>query len=226
MILSDFPIVTFEDIDLSHVEGVLIDLDDTLYLYDPCHLAALRACFAHHNFGLPFPAYQERYRAARSTVTRLLEPQGACRSRLFAFMALAEAEADKLPRGYKLAYDLDEIYWSTFIDTMKPDPDAFIFLKRCLEKQIPVCVVTDMTALVQIRKILQLEISSYVNALVTSEEVGAEKPDTRMFTVAAGKLGVPLKKCLMLGDSVEKDVKGAILSVCKGYLIRLNDNTL
>lgn len=210
---------SFESIELDGVEGVLLDLDDTLYCYAPCHIAALRACFARHDFGLSFPEFRVHYRAARDAVTRTLQSQGACRSRLFAFMKMAEVAA--IPSSYELAFALDEIYWSTFIAIMEPHPRALEFLKRCSQAKVPTCIVTDMTAHIQIRKIARLGIAPHINCLVTSEEVGVEKPDQAMFATAVSKLGVRADRCLMLGDNVEKDVEGAILLGITAHLICL-----
>jgi len=211
----------FDHIDLTGVKGVLIDLDDTLYRYEPCHDAGLATCFEHHTFGLSVQAFQTRYRAARDLVSRTLAPQGASRSRLFAFMAMAE-EANT-PQGYALAFQLDEIYWKTFIDAMVMDLGALAFLTRCSDAKIKTCIVTDMTAHIQIRKIAQLGVGPYIDRLVTSEEVGAEKPNCHMFWTAAQKLGISVNACIMLGDSAKKDVEGAMMAGMTGYLIKLSE---
>ena len=197
----------FKNVNPADFNGICLDLDNTLYHYAPCHDAAIRACFEHHDFNLSFYNFRSSYRAARNLVTQSLAPQASCRSRLFAFQKLAE-DAGK-STAYDLAYALDEIYWAKFIDTMTPDPHALAFVKECALLKVPTCIVTDMTAGIQIRKILRLGIAPYITYLVTSEEVGVEKPDGRMFRKAAGKLGVGIESCLMLGDSFEKDVLGA-----------------
>jgi HAD superfamily hydrolase (TIGR01549 family) len=211
--------ICFADVDPSDFDGVLLDLDDTLYRYAPCHDAALLACFEYHDFGLSLADFRLQYRAARTAVTKALSPQAACRSRLFAFQTLVEAAG--VPAGYELAYALDETYWSRFIDTMTPDQQALAFVKRCAQLRVPTCIVTDMTAHVQIRKIARLGMGIYIPFLVTSEEVGAEKPDRRMFEAAAGKLGVRGERCLMLGDNLPKDVEGARAAGLTAHLISL-----
>ena len=126
------PLMNFQEIELCDVNAVLLDLDDTLYSYKPSHDAAILACFEFYNFGLSFPNYLKQYRAARDSVTRKLKPQGACRSRLFAFLMMAESY--EVQQGHQIAYALDEIYWSNFISRMKPDPHALEFLLRCVKE--------------------------------------------------------------------------------------------
>ena len=48
-----------------------------------------------------------------------------------------------------------------------------------------------------------------VDFLVTSEELGVEKPDPRLFALCAEKAGVPPKVCAFVGDSLEKDALAA-----------------
>jgi putative hydrolase of the HAD superfamily len=106
---------------------------------------------------------------------------------------------------------------------MAPDPQAFAFVRRCARLRVPTCIVTDMTTHIQIRKIARLGIAPYITHLVTSEEVGAEKPNRRMFETAVGKLGVEIERCLMLGDSLTKDVEGARAAGMTAHLIILSD---
>ncbi|MDA9781153.1 HAD family hydrolase [Amylibacter sp.] len=212
--------LNFSQINLNQIEGVLLDLDDTLYCYARCHDIALMSCFNKYSFKNTFSEFKLRYRAARNSVTAQLKPQGASRSRLFAFMLMAEESGIKF--SYSLAYELDEVYWSTFIESMYIDADAFAFLKSCKKLDIPTCIVTDMTAHVQIRKIRRLGIEDYITHFVSSEEVGAEKPDPRMFTTAVNKLGISSDKCIMIGDNYEKDVVGATKTGIKAHLICLN----
>ena len=211
--------VSFDDMDPKNFDGVLLDLDDTLYRYDPCNQAATRACFEHYDFNFSWVQFHRAYRSARTEVTKLLAPQAACRSRLFAFQAMAEKASIANP--YVVAITLEEIYWKHFIEMMNVDQKAFDFLVRCKRMQVPTCVVTDMTANIQIKKITRLGLNPYIDHLVTSEEVGAEKPDSRMFQRAASKLDAEVDRCLMIGDSKSKDVEGALAVGMTSQLISL-----
>ena len=213
------PPTRFADIAPEAFAGVLIDLDDTLYHYAPCHAQGLAAAHAADPLGLSVADFAARYRAARDVVTLRLAGQGACRSRLFAFQAMAEALA--LPQGFARALGLEAVYWQHFIAAMVPHPAAVGFLARCAAAGVPVCVVTDMTAAVQIRKLARLGLGDAVAHLVTSEEIGAEKPDPRLFRSALAKLGVAAERAVMLGDSPEKDVRGALACGIAAGLIDL-----
>ena len=45
--------------------------------------------------------------------------------------------------------------------------------------------------------------------MVSSEEAGMDKPHSSPFLLAAHKLEVLTKECIMVGDNIQKDIDGA-----------------
>lgn len=210
----------FPDIPIQQCSGVLIDLDDTLYGYDLRHKSALDDVHSTYFADFPKERFFTLYRSARNLVTKRLSPQGACRSRLLAFQYIFE-ELGK-DRPFVRAYEADCLYWNSFIQNMTCAPQALAFLERCKNAGLPVCVVSDMTTHVQIRKLEQLGLTGHIKYLVTSEEVGAEKPDPRMFREGMRKLGISRPQdTIMIGDSPSKDIQGAETLGIPAYLIDL-----
>ena len=212
--------VRFSDIDLARYDGVMIDLDDTLYRYATCNEHGVRAAYGLGLWPGPQDEFAKEYRRARTVVTERLHPQGACRSRLFAFQAMLEAR--HVGQAFVHALALDRAYWDSFLEMMTPDEGALAFLDRCNEAGKPVCVVTDMTARIQIEKLVRLGVQSRISCLVTSEEVGAEKPDPRMFDAALDKMRLERDAVLMLGDDYRKDILGANAVGIEARLIKLD----
>lgn len=216
------PTTSFDAIPLDGLRGVLIDLDNTLYNYDLAHEAGLSAAFDTCALGFAsYAGFAETYREARNSVIARLHPQSVCRSRFLAFQKMAEDTHQ--PFAYLFAAKLEAAYWTTLIGTSKPDARAFAFLERCHEAKLPVCIVSDMTAQIQERKIRHLGIEKLIAFLVTSEEVGAEKPDPRMFQTALTKLGATAKDVIMIGDNLETDIKGAEHLGIQPYWVNLTE---
>lgn len=216
--------ISFSEIDLTGVLGVLIDIDNTLYGYSFPHHQALTACYAafsHVSVSVSREDFFTRYRACRDAVTLRLTPQGACRSRLLAFQLLFEEWA--FPRAYALALTYDRLYWETFIGAMRLDPEAEVFLDRLKRAKIPVCAVSDMLASIQIEKLEALGVTDRLGFLVTSEEVGAEKPSPKMFQAGLEKLGISPNEAVMIGDDPHKDVAGAQALGIRAFTIRLGE---
>lgn len=70
-------------------------------------------------------------------------------------------------------------------------------------------VVTNGRTAKQRRKIEALNLQDLLGALLISEELGAAKPDERIFRAAAAKLALQPHECMFVGDNPEKDVWGA-----------------
>ena len=62
-------------------------------------------------------------------------------------------------------------------------------------------------------------LDDYMDAAVSSLETGAAKPAPRMFSTLFGLLGVSPADAVMVGDSVEDDVKGAFACGCPAILL-------
>lgn len=210
----------FSAIPLDTVKGVLIDLDNTLYEYEPAHQAGLKAAYDALPFEQNFDVFANEYRAARTVVTRDISPHGSCRSRILAFQALAERWS--VENRYSLALELETTYWTTFITHMAPHLEALAFLKKCQDQKVPVCIVSDMTTSIQIQKIQKLGVEKLITYLVTSEEIGVEKPNVRIFKAGLRKLDLKEEDVIMIGDHEDKDVKGALDMGIKAFHIQLN----
>lgn len=203
--------------EIAKYKCVLIDLDDTLYDYKSAHEIAISEVFQKQIIFKDFKEFKKNYRENRDLTTRELSPLATCRSRYLAFLKMAEEKSLSSP--FVIADKLDTLYWSFLIQNIKPFPDALDFLKFLKQKNIPVAIVSDMTTKIQIEKINKLGVSNLINFLVTSEDVGVEKPHPKIFETAMQKLNMSPKECIMIGDSFEKDIIGAQKLGIKSFLV-------
>jgi putative hydrolase of the HAD superfamily len=104
------------------------------------------------------------------------------------------------------AFKIYNIYWDTFLENIIPFDGIYDFLDKYKNK---ICLVTDLTAHIQYRKIEKLKLNKYINKVVTSEEAGREKPHPYMFISALEKLNLQKHEVCMIGDSFKKDIFGA-----------------
>ena len=88
------------------------------------------------------------------------------------------------------------------------------------KKNIPICCVTDLTAEIQFKKLSYLNLENHIKYIVTSEEVGIEKPHRKMFEKALEKLRLKSSQVIMIGDSLEKDISGAENIGITSYLVK------
>jgi putative hydrolase of the HAD superfamily len=86
--------------------------------------------------------------------------------------------------------------------------DAHPFLRDLRKRDMKVGLVSNATDLTR-RVLKNLEMDKYFDFVVLSAEVGARKPNKRIFTIAAKEAGASPSRCLFLGDKLAVDVKGA-----------------
>ncbi len=187
--------------------ALLLDLDDTLYAYAPCHKAGLDA-FRNTWVALGLGSHQNAelaYHQARTRVADQLPGQAASHLRLlYAQLALEDHLGTSSPR---LALVLSNAYWDAFLSAMRLEQGVLELLEWASAHQVPVAIVTDMTSELQLRKLVRLGIDPAINFVVSSEEVGIEKPSPEPFLRALQKLGTqPGPSIWMFGDSLERDI--------------------
>ena len=189
------------------IKAVIFDLDNTLYSYDNAHAAAFAALleYASAEFGLSHARFQALHAEASRVLTRRCGGGPAIHNRLIRFQIILELAG--LPIGSAPA--MADCYWHTLLDRMEPEPGAARTLEALRSAGLRIGVGTNMTADWQYEKLRRLSLLPLVDFLVTSEEIGAEKPDSRIFALCAEKAGAPLWDCAFVGDSLQKDAIAA-----------------
>lgn len=188
---------------------VLIDLDNTVYPYQQAHEAGLEgsAKVAEELLGITRQEFDDTYRTARAQIKRRLGPVASSHSRLLYFQRMLEQLGLGSQVGFAL--ELEQAYWSLFLEAAELRPQVPDFLDDLRLNGIPAVAVTDLTAAIQFRKMLVWQLDRYLDWIVTSEEVGADKPAAEMFELALAKLG-GIEGCVwMIGDNPEVDIVGA-----------------
>lgn len=87
--------------------------------------------------------------------------------------------------------------------------DAADALERLAESH-SMALVTNGAACLQREKLAASGLSERFEAVVVSADVGVAKPDSAIFERALSELGVRRDRAVMVGDSIAKDVDGAL----------------
>lgn len=211
--------IYFPDIDLKNVKGVLIDLDDTLYPFDRPEAEALKATYRQWKkiLNVSFEAFLDEYQEQWDESFDRLGRVPSAHHRFMIFLHLLEKR--KVPHAYLTAADMHNAFFKTVFSYMKADKKALCFLKQCHRLKIPVCLVTDLFAMVQIQKMKALKITQFVDFIVSNDEVGADKPHPNMFKAALEKMGLKAKDVIMVGDNPHKDIAGAAALGIRTYQV-------
>ncbi len=201
-------------------KGILLDLDNTLYEYTTPHNKGLNEVisYCYIRFNIPSEEIKTAYSLGRQKVHIELSETAASHNRLLYFQKMLEIL--KIP-PFKYALKLYNLYWDTFLNNMKLHDGVIDFLDKYKGK---ICIVSDLTAHIQYKKIQKLKIESYIHSIVTSEESGREKPHSYPFMLALQKLELTSDNVFMIGDSFKKDIVGALNMGIESFWI--NDNEI
>lgn len=178
------------------VEGVVLDIDDTLYL----ERDYVRSGFTEvgkwcvNNLGIAGVddrAWQLFLNGRRgTTITDVLLEHG---------ISAESAHA-------RSCIDLYRSHEPNIVLT----DDSAQLLANLRRGSTPTAIVTDGPALSQRRKIESLGLLDFVDRIVVTEEHGTSKPDPRVFQMAVSEWGLAPERLIYIADNPHKDFQGPI----------------
>jgi HAD superfamily hydrolase (TIGR01549 family) len=138
---------------------------------------------------------------------------------------------ERLLHGEISVEESREIRWQKFLDTVKEkNMDAItlanfysksyynaeravpgaIELLRSLKQGYKIGVISNNLFAEQLSKMKRIGVSEHIDIFAISEEVGAAKPEPLIFEIALKRGGVNAEEAVLIGDSWNNDVLGAM----------------
>jgi putative hydrolase of the HAD superfamily len=198
--------------------AALFDLDNTLYAYEPAHKAGTQAVRAKalSKIGIEGAEFDSAFLKARAEIKSQLGETASSHSRLLYSQRALEHLG--MRSQALLSLELEQTYWGSFLAASEPREGVYDFLDLLARAGIPRVIVTDLTAQIQLRKLVFLELDKRFEYVVTSEESGHDKPDGAGFDLAISKLNSGNRfaesrlqegSVWMIGDNVISDIEGS-----------------
>lgn len=187
------------------LRAVLFDLDDTLVDHESAAASAVLTWAAEYGvtdagavarWAAVSDVHYSRYQRRELTFAE----QRRERVREFLVVDIDDAEADDLFADYVRLY---EAGWSVF-------DDAVPALRRARAAGLAVAVLTNGDAEHQRFKLQKLGLAEELDLFVASSTLPAGKPDPRAFQHATAEIDVDPADAMMVGNSLEGDVLGAL----------------
>lgn len=192
------------------IKTVFFDIDNTLYNYDAMHEIGMKnlETYAKEKLNLEPSFMREHLEKVRKEIfSRLGNNNCAIHDRLIRFQCFLESLGISRP---SVAIEMYHAYWGSMLKAMKPEEGVAELLCALKNKGIKLGIGTDLTAYIQYEKLKSLGILDEFSYIVSSEEAGVEKPSKEFFDLCLQKAGCKPKECIFIGDSMKKDVEGAI----------------
>jgi putative hydrolase of the HAD superfamily len=110
-------------------------------------------------------------------------------------------------------------YEHTKAGFLKPFPGVVPTLLK-LKNKYKLGVISNGLAVKQWEKLVALGLHHFFDVVVTSQEVGYEKPKKEIFEIGIKKLKLKPEQCIMVGDRLDIDIAGAKLAGMKTIRIK------
>lgn len=201
------------------MKTIFFDLDDTLYKTPIKECNEILIMYTAQKYGLSVEIVRNAFEEGKAVTKKMLVGVAASHNRLLYIQHMLEI----LEKSVILdTLEIYNVFWDSFLQK--------IFLRRGVKQVLEqlkidgynVGICTDLTAHIQHRKLQILDLSKYVDWLVTSEEAGAEKPSEKIFRLCSYKSQCDIRDIIYVGDDYEKDFIGASKVGMKAFLYQEN----
>ena len=194
---------------LNNIKDVFFDLDHTLWDFDKNSALTFKKIFELNNLEVPFNAFISRYEPINLKYWKLYREEqiGKEALRLIRLNETFEAIGFKVDEHivYKLSND-----YITQLTTFNYLFDDTHEILTYLSSKYNLHIITNGFEEVQHKKLTKSNILEYFKTVTNSEMVGVKKPNPKIFNYALENAYAKVNESVMIGDSYEADIMGAI----------------
>lgn len=194
---------------LHNITDIFFDLDHTLWDFDRNSAVAFATIFSKHKIGVELSEFLRVYEPLNNSYWERYRKNEINKEEL-RFKRLHDTfSALNCSVSHQQIELLCDDYIVHLPDSNHLFPGTMETLDYLFEKY-NLHIITDGFHSVQHQKLQNSKIDHYFKTVTTSEEVGAKKPDPKIFQEALKKANSEKSKALMIGDNLQADVLGAI----------------
>ena len=195
--------------DKSTIKALYFDLDHTLWDFEQNSALAYKALFKQYDIGLELDSFLNVYIPNNTAYWRLYR-EGKIDKEMLRYKRL-KTVFDRLhfQASDALIYDMADAYIQTLPEYNSLFPDAISILDA-LKPHYALHMITNGFKDVQHFKMKNSGLLPYFETVTDSSSVGKKKPDPEIFKHALKVGGVRPSEAVMIGDSLEADIEGAL----------------
>ena len=191
------------------IEHVFFDLDHTLWDFEKNSDLTFHKLFKDYSIDLEVSSFLAVYKPINLKFWRLYREEKISKENL-RYQRLKEA-FDVV--NYDASGDLINVLAIKYIEIMPNFNHLFegtFDILDYLKEKYQLHIITNGFEEVQSRKMKSSNIDHYFNQVITSESVGVKKPNPRVFEYALNIANASKENSIMIGDSIEADIEGAL----------------
>lgn len=202
-------------IDLTGIEWVWVDLDDTLWDFSGNSLISLAKIYDMHDLHRFYPT-MEQWRNRYLEVNHSLWARynvGTISKDYLQHERFARPLID-CGMDEKEAYDYSEVLHTDYLRILGQCsalvPGARTLLEHIKARGLKIGVLSNGFKEVQFDKLRSGGVLDMIDCIVLSDEIDINKPDRRIFDYALQKAETTAEHSIMIGDNPDTDIKGAL----------------
>ena len=193
----------------THIKDVFFDLDHTLWDFDKNSELTFETIFNRNHPTIAIKEFIEKYVPINQACWALYQ---------YDKITHQELRYNRLKHSFDaLSYTISDEEIETIADDyirFLPDNnhlfDGTVELLEYLKPKYNLHIITNGFAEVQFKKLNNSKIGSYFQIITNSEMAGVKKPNPIIFDYALDLAKAKKEKSIMIGDSLEADVQGAL----------------
>lgn len=194
---------------MQKITDIFFDLDHTLWDFEKNSALTFQKILAENNVAVDFDRFLEAYVPINLEYWRLFRVEKISKKELRYQRLFQTFNAI----NFKASDELIQLLSEQYIQYLSDFNHLFDYteeLLQNLQKKYKLHIITNGFRDVQQRKIKASGIASYFEHIIDSESVHVKKPNPKIFEHALTLANVNPENALMIGDSLEADILGAI----------------
>ena len=196
-------------INKTHLTDIFFDLDHTLWDFEANSFATFNQILSNHNFSFETATFMEAYSPINHAYWKLYRENKITTEELRFVRLQKTFQAIKQPQKAEMINELSEAYINQ-LSTHTHIFEGTIELLEYLKPNYRLHIITNGFENVQQKKMLNAGLAPYFDIVLTAEKAGVKKPHPDIFEQALSMAQTTASKSLMIGDSYEADISGAI----------------
>jgi len=205
---------------MKHITDIFFDLDHTLWDFDKNSEITYKIIFDNLKLEVSLVEFLEAYKDINKDLWKLFREELIDKETL-RYRRLKETFTEiNVDLPDELLFKISDKY-IYHLSKQTHLLDGTITLLENLTPKYTLHIITNGFAEVQEGKLNNTNLSEYFNVIINSEMAGVKKPNPIIFEKALGLANVSKDSSLMIGDSFEADVLGALNfgmdAICYNY---------
>lgn len=192
-----------------NIEHVFFDLDHTLWDFEKNSELTFQKIFELNNLKLNNQDFLAVYKPLNLKYWKLYREEKVSKEQLRYGRLKNTFDAINYSISDDVIYKLSDEYIHHLADFNHLFDYTFELLEY-LKPKYKLHIITNGFQEIQNKKMINAKIHHYFNTIVTSESVGVKKPNPKVFNYALETAKATKENSIMIGDSLEADIKGAL----------------